>query len=237
MAATPAWRGVPSAAGRCRSTRSAMRCMRPGGRAWRISSAASASSWCGRWRHCCSTSRTAWRASVRPAPCSRRACPSVIRIPVSTMLCATLLRRCFRCEEGWWQRYVGFELDLLADLGFGLDLTTCAVTGTQRGPGLRLAAHRPGGEQGGRRALCRSPVAATRLSARQGGAPIRRRFAPPCSSPERSCAAICSMLATAVCHGRASCCSIGRADSSGRTARADRERPCQLHRRPNRSVP
>jgi len=34
-------------------------------------------------------------------------------------------------EEGWWQRYVGFELDLLADLGFGLDLSTCAVTGTR----------------------------------------------------------------------------------------------------------
>lgn len=33
-------------------------------------------------------------------------------------------------EEGaWWDRYVRFELDLLADLGFGLDLGSCAVTG------------------------------------------------------------------------------------------------------------
>jgi DNA repair protein RecO (recombination protein O) len=36
----------------------------------------------------------------------------------------TLLR-----DDRWWQRYVGFELDLLAELGFGLDLGCCAVTG------------------------------------------------------------------------------------------------------------
>ena len=29
----------------------------------------------------------------------------------------------------WLERYVGFELDLLAELGFGLDLSACAVTG------------------------------------------------------------------------------------------------------------
>ena len=34
-------------------------------------------------------------------------------------------------EEGaWWDRYVRFELELLADLGFGLDLGSCAVTGS-----------------------------------------------------------------------------------------------------------
>jgi DNA repair protein RecO (recombination protein O) len=32
-------------------------------------------------------------------------------------------------EGAWWDRYVRFELDLLADLGFGLDLGRCAVTG------------------------------------------------------------------------------------------------------------
>ncbi|HEX5077681.1 MAG TPA: DNA repair protein RecO [Geminicoccaceae bacterium] len=31
--------------------------------------------------------------------------------------------------DGWWVGYVRFELDLLADLGFGLDLGSCAVTG------------------------------------------------------------------------------------------------------------
>jgi DNA repair protein RecO (recombination protein O) len=30
----------------------------------------------------------------------------------------------------WLERYVGFELTLLAELGFGLDLSVCAVTGT-----------------------------------------------------------------------------------------------------------
>jgi DNA repair protein RecO (recombination protein O) len=33
-------------------------------------------------------------------------------------------------EGAWWDRYVYFELDLLADLGFGLDLGRCAVTGS-----------------------------------------------------------------------------------------------------------
>jgi DNA repair protein RecO (recombination protein O) len=32
-------------------------------------------------------------------------------------------------EDAWWDRYVRFELDLLAELGFGLDLGSCAVTG------------------------------------------------------------------------------------------------------------
>ncbi len=33
-------------------------------------------------------------------------------------------------DDAWLERYVRFELDLLADLGFGLDLGSCAVTGT-----------------------------------------------------------------------------------------------------------
>lgn len=32
-------------------------------------------------------------------------------------------------DGGWLERYVRFELDLLAELGFGLDLGACAVTG------------------------------------------------------------------------------------------------------------
>ncbi len=32
-------------------------------------------------------------------------------------------------HEEWLERYVRFELDLLAELGFGLDLEVCAVTG------------------------------------------------------------------------------------------------------------
>ena len=34
-------------------------------------------------------------------------------------------------EEGWLQRYVMWELGILTDLGFGLDLTSCAATGRQ----------------------------------------------------------------------------------------------------------
>ena len=44
-------------------------------------------------------------------------------------LIAVLLEDSSVVGDAWWQRYVGFELDLLADLGFGLDLTACAVTG------------------------------------------------------------------------------------------------------------
>jgi hypothetical protein len=33
-------------------------------------------------------------------------------------------------DGAWLERYVVFELDLLADLGFGLNLGTCAVTGS-----------------------------------------------------------------------------------------------------------
>jgi DNA repair protein RecO (recombination protein O) len=32
-------------------------------------------------------------------------------------------------REDWLERYIGFELNLLAELGFGLDLASCAVTG------------------------------------------------------------------------------------------------------------
>jgi len=34
-------------------------------------------------------------------------------------------------EPGWEMAYVRWELDLLSDLGFGLDLTECAATGVQ----------------------------------------------------------------------------------------------------------
>jgi DNA repair protein RecO (recombination protein O) len=34
-------------------------------------------------------------------------------------------------EDDWPERYVRYELALLAELGFGLDLTACAVTGGQ----------------------------------------------------------------------------------------------------------
>ena len=36
-------------------------------------------------------------------------------------------------HEAWLERYVRFELDLLAELGFGLDLGACAVTGATTG--------------------------------------------------------------------------------------------------------
>jgi len=40
-----------------------------------------------------------------------------------------VLTDCLLEHEAWPERYVRFELALLAELGFGLDLRACAVTG------------------------------------------------------------------------------------------------------------
>ena len=56
-------------------------------------------------------------------------------------------------RAAWAARYVAWECDLLAALGFGLDLGRCAVTGTQPGPRLCLAAHRARGVARSRRAV------------------------------------------------------------------------------------
>jgi DNA repair protein RecO (recombination protein O) len=44
--------------------------------------------------------------------------------------------------EGWGEAYVRWELDLLRELGYGLDLARCAVTGESRG--LRYVSPRSG---------------------------------------------------------------------------------------------
>ena len=48
-------------------------------------------------------------------------------------------------HPGWPAIYVRLELGLLQELGFGLDLEKCALTGDDGGPGLRLAQDRPRG--------------------------------------------------------------------------------------------
>ncbi len=60
---------------------------------------------------------------------------------------------------------VRFELLLLDELGFGLDLESCASTGCTRGPGLRVAEERAGGEPRRRRALPRPAAAASYIPA------------------------------------------------------------------------
>jgi DNA repair protein RecO (recombination protein O) len=42
----------------------------------------------------------------------------------------TLLLSALASDRGWQAQYVAWELDLLAELGFGLDLSRCAVTGS-----------------------------------------------------------------------------------------------------------
>ena len=69
----------------------------------------------------------------------------------------------------WPARYAAWELALLAELGFGLDLAACAVTGRDRGPGLGLAEVGAGGQPGGRGALGGAAAAAAGVPARRLG--------------------------------------------------------------------
>ena len=79
---------------------------------------------------------------------------------------AALCRRCSSCwrrmlaDPRWPETYVRFELVLLQELGFALDLERCAVTGADGRSRLRLAAHRPRRRRGRRRRSGR-PAAAT----------------------------------------------------------------------------
>ena len=54
----------------------------------------------------------------------------------------TLLQR-LAADEGYAAEHLHWELGVLADLGYGLDLSSCAVTGVTKEPGLGLAAYRP----------------------------------------------------------------------------------------------
>jgi recombinational DNA repair protein (RecF pathway) len=51
-------------------------------------------------------------------------------------------------EEVWPLAYLRWEMALLEEMGFGLDLSVCAATGGAGGPGLCLAPDRAGGEPG-----------------------------------------------------------------------------------------
>ncbi len=68
--------------------------------------------------------------------------------------------------EGVMADYVRWEALVLSELGYGLNLDTCAVTGVHRGPHPCLPAHRPRGQRRRRAALCGPPAAAAVLPAR-----------------------------------------------------------------------
>ena len=79
----------------------------------------------------------------------------------------------------WPALYVRWEIALLGELGFGLDLTTCAATGARFDLHLRVAENRPGGVAHGGRALSRQAAAAAgvphRRASRRGDARSRPR--------------------------------------------------------------
>ena len=75
-------------------------------------------------------------------------------------------------DERWTETVVRWELALLAELGFGLDLSACAATGGTQGFGLRLAPQRARRVAGRGRTLCGQAAHAPVLPATAGG---RRR--------------------------------------------------------------
>ena len=82
----------------------------------------------------------------------------------------------------WPARYAAWELALLAELGFGLDLARLRPD-RRASDGLAWVSprRRAGGQPGGRRALGRAPAAAPRLPARRLG----DAAGPAASSPRR----------------------------------------------------
>ena len=69
----------------------------------------------------------------------------------------------------WPARYAAWELALLAELGFGLDLAACAVTGATGGAGLGFAEVGAGGQPRRRGGLGGPAAGAAGLSARRAG--------------------------------------------------------------------
>ena len=97
-----------------------------------------------------------------------------------------------RCQRWPAPLVVRFELQLLAELGFGLDLEQCAATGARDRSDLRLAEVGPGGVARGRRALGRQDAAAAGLPARCCGRAGRHAMSPTASrSPAFSSNATC----------------------------------------------
>jgi DNA repair protein RecO (recombination protein O) len=68
--------------------------------------------------------------------------------------------------ERWADAYLGWELALLTEMGFGLSLGGLRGDGIDGGSGLRLAPHGPRGVAQGRGGLVRPPAAVSALSQR-----------------------------------------------------------------------
>ena len=69
---------------------------------------------------------------------------------------------------------VRWEAVLLADLGYGLDLASCAVTGATEGLRLGLPAHRPRGRRRGGGRMARAAAAPAAVPADRCGGATRR---------------------------------------------------------------
>ncbi len=88
------------------------------------------------------------------------------RLPLGESLLAELVR---------WETVV------LADLGYGLDLSACAVTGRDQRAGLCLPENRPGGVRGAARGVGGAAAAAAAVSAWHGTGRMWRNGATDCA--------------------------------------------------------
>jgi DNA repair protein RecO (recombination protein O) len=110
--------------------------------------------------------------------------------------------------KGWAAPLVRYELLVLAELGFGLDLSQCAATGTS--DDLRYVSPKSGravSEAGA--AEYRDRLLALPAFLATGGRPTGRTFWPASASPATSLPAICRSPDYPICSRHATGCSTG----------------------------
>jgi len=71
-----------------------------------------------------------WPWPALPPPLGGRRRPAGTRGPPRRLLCLEALSAALAALETWPAVYVRFEAGLLQELGFGLDLSKCAATGS-----------------------------------------------------------------------------------------------------------
>ena len=146
----------------------------------------------------------AWRCLAAAAALADAALPEREPHPRAYSLGLVALCDALEADRGWCRPMPSGRLALLAELGFGLDLARCAVTGTAHEPAYVSPRSGPRGVGRRRRALSRAAAAPAGLSARRrqrradAGRHARRR----CASPASSSSAASSPRMAASCRPR-----------------------------------
>jgi hypothetical protein len=118
-------------------------------------------------------------------------------------------------RNGGADAYLGWELSLLSEMGFGLSLEDCAVSGADRSR-LRLAANRAGGFAGGRRRLVRTGCFPCRPACWGAVRNRGRSYWPGCARPVTSSPnTLRRRSGTVPCPAATATCRSARARDSG----------------------